>query len=61
MRNRHSKVKPWINNEVRSDNFWTGKISKNTLTDEMIWFINLISTKTGVLTLIQVLRACTFI
>ena len=46
---------------VRSDDFWTGKISKNMLTDETIWFINLMSTKTGVLTLIQVLTACTFI
>ena len=33
------KVKPQIINEVRSDDFWTGKISKNMLTDEMIEFI----------------------
>ena len=33
------KVKPQIINEVRSDNFWTGKISKNMLTDETIEFI----------------------
>ena len=42
------KVKPQIINKVRSDNFWTGKISKNILTDEMIWFINLMSTEAGV-------------
>ena len=46
------KVKPQIINEVRSDDFWTGQISKNMLTDEMIWFINLMNTKTGILTLI---------
>ena len=46
------KVKPQIINEVRSDDFWTGKHSKNTLTDEMIEFINLMNTETGVSTLI---------
>ena len=37
---------------MRSDNFWTGKISKNMLTDEMIEFINPMNTETGVSTLI---------
>ena len=42
------KVKPQIINEVRSDNFWTGQILKNILTDETIKFINLMNTETGV-------------
>ena len=46
------KVKPQIINEVKSDDFWTGKISKNTLTAGMIWFINLMKTETEVSTLI---------
>ena len=30
------KLEPLIINRVRSENFWTGEISKNTLTDETI-------------------------
>ena len=30
------KIKPQIINGVRSDDLWTGEISKNTSTDEMI-------------------------
>ena len=30
------KIEPQIINRVRSDDFWTGEISENTLTDEMI-------------------------
>ena len=48
MRKKALKVKPQIINEVRSDSFWTGKISKNILTDELIWFISLMNTETGV-------------
>ena len=29
---------------MRSDDLWTGEISKNTLTDETIWLIKLINT-----------------
>ena len=32
---------------MRSDDFWTGEISKNTLTDEMIWLIKLMNTEAG--------------
>ena len=42
------KTKPQIINGVRSDNFWTGEISKNTLIDEMISVISLMNTETGV-------------
>ena len=42
------KVKPQIINEVRSDDFWTGKISKNMLMDKMIEVINPRKTGTGV-------------
>ena len=43
------KIKPQIINEVRSDNFWTGKISKNILMYQMIGIIKLKNTGTGVL------------
>ena len=33
---------------MRSDDFWTGEISKNMLTNETIGFINLMNTETGV-------------
>ena len=42
------KIEPQIINRVRSDDFWTGEISKNTLTDEMIWLIKLMDTEAGV-------------
>ena len=42
------KVKPQIINEVRSDDFWTGKISKNTLMDKTIGILNLEISATGV-------------
>ena len=42
------KIEPSIINRVRSDDFWTGEISKNTLTDEMIWLIKLMDTEAGV-------------
>ena len=37
---------------MRSDDFWTGEISENTLTDEMTWLVNLMNTESGVGTLI---------
>ena len=46
------KLKPQIINEVRSDDFWTGKIPKNMLTDETMEFINPMNTETEVSTLI---------
>ena len=42
------KRKPWIINEVRSDDFWTGKISKNILMYQTIRIIKLKNTRTGV-------------
>ena len=42
------KIEPQIFNRVRLDDLWTGEISKNTLTDEMIWLIKPINTETGV-------------
>ena len=42
------KIEPQIINRVKSDDFWTGEISKNTLTDEMIWLIKLMDTEAGV-------------
>ena len=42
------KIEPQIINEAKSDDFWTGEISKNTLTDEMIWLIKLMDTEAGV-------------
>ena len=42
------KVKPQIINEVRSDDFWTSKISKNMLMGKTIEFIDSNNTGTGV-------------
>ena len=43
------KVKPQIINEVRSDDFWTGKISKNILMYQMIGIMKLKNNGTEVL------------
>ena len=43
------KVKPQIINEVRSDDFWTGKISMNILMYQTTGIIKLKNTGTGVL------------
>ena len=48
MRKWALKIEPWKINRMRSDNFWTGEISKNTLSDEMIWLIKLMDTEAGV-------------
>ena len=45
------KIEPQIINRAKSDDFGTGKISKNALTDEMIWLIKLIDTEAGVHTM----------
>ena len=42
------KVKPQIINEVRSDDFWTGKLSKTIVMNKMIGMINLENTGTGI-------------
>ena len=42
-------VIPQIINDVRSDDLWTGKISKNILMYQMIGIINLKNTGTGIL------------
>ena len=42
------KVKPQIINEVRSDDLWTGKLSKTIVMNRMIGMINLENTGTGI-------------
>ena len=42
------KIEPWILNRVKSANFWTGEISKNTLTDETIWLMKLMDSEAGI-------------
>ena len=55
VRKRALKIEPGIINRVKSDDFWTGEISKNTLTDEIIWLIKLMDTEAGVCSMKQVL------
>ena len=45
------KIEPQIINRMRSDDVWTGEISKNILTDETIWLIKLMDTEAGVCTM----------
>ena len=45
---------------MRSDDFWTGEISKNTLTDETIWLIKLMDTEAGVHSMNYVLTSMHF-
>ena len=53
VKNEHTRkwvlqTEPQIINRVKSDEFWTGEISKHTLTDETIWLIKLMDTEAGV-------------